>query len=125
MNPKSKQFCDLCQAVAAGDPNAVVRFRSNVLPYLRIIVRRAIRSEREASAVRARIRAAAQHLHAQNPPTSRRGTESCVGQLARRVCELLIRVMQSYRRALPRDTVLGLFDLRTLLAGSTPAPRPS
>jgi hypothetical protein len=118
MNPKSKEFDELCQAVAAGDPNAVVRFRSNLLPYLRVIVRRALRSTPDVPAVRGRIRSAAEKLQPTEASKFGRGEESCVGQLARRVCELLVQVVQTSRGGLPKETILGLLNPRTMLADS-------
>lgn len=117
MDPLSSQFDALCREAAAGSPAAAARFRRHVLPYLRVIVRRALRSGEKGSAILAAARAAARRIPAHDSPSSPQGPESAASEVAREVCELLIRRIRSRGSVGRPDTVVEQIDLPTLLGG--------
>lgn len=121
MHRENKEFSDLCRAVARGDSIAVTRFRRTVVPCLRTIVRRALRSERDFSPVPKGIRAAVEKLQAKRASDSTRPDRPYPSHLARKVCDLLIEMVQSAPGLSPHETVLRMFDPGTVRGGLSSA----
>ncbi len=125
MDASRKEFSDLCKAVAGGDSEAVARFRRMVVPYLRIIIRRAVRTGRRLSGFHGKAESGwsspAARLGAS--PGSAPGRGSRTQQVARQMCEALIEAVQSTRGRLPHETILGYFAPQTLsMQGSSSQP---
>ena len=114
MHRENKEFSDLCRAVARGNSVAVSRFRRTVVPCLRTIIRRALRSERDLTRAPGRIRAAVEKLRDNRSADSFQPDRPSLSHVARKMCDLLIQELQFAPGMAPHETVLRALDPGTV-----------
>ncbi|MHC4399121.1 MAG: hypothetical protein ACYTG0_05510 [Planctomycetota bacterium] len=112
MDPHSKDFSDVCRAVAAGDPGAAVQFREMAVPYLRIIIRHALRTRPDAPP-RGRMGSAHRRFSGANRPLSSRRDDDLVDQFVQRTCASMIEKLRSACRPLPSETIFDRIGWQT------------
>lgn len=115
MSPSIERFNCLLDAVATGDSNVMLQFRPAVLPYLRVIARRAMRSKQELPAWDKTAPGEGSGSLSSRAGGSSQGGGSGVGRLARQIYGVLVETVQSKRPSASRQ--------RTRLFGRPPTIR--
>jgi hypothetical protein len=120
MHPSIDRFNCLLEAVATGDSHVMGQVRPQVLPYLRVIARRALRSKEEVPAWhKAPPGAGSSASSASGRKSSVGGSRA--GRLARQIYQVLVEGVQS-KRASPSHERTRLFKgPRTITARASPA----
>ena len=97
MYPSIDRFNCLLEAVATGDSKVTGQVRPAVLPYLRVIARRALRSKRDRPAWPKTEPGEGSGSSSTSGPRSSRGVGSRAGKLARQMYQVLLDRVRSKR----------------------------